>query len=64
MFDALLSISLQVEVHHARSILEVFDAISYKKGSAVIRMLMDYLGDDVFQVGTPVVLKMSEHISW
>ncbi|GFY97179.1 aminopeptidase M1 [Actinidia rufa] len=40
---------IEVEVHHARSILEVFDAISYKKGSAVIRMLMDYLGDDVFQ---------------
>ncbi|KAL6996293.1 hypothetical protein U1Q18_006426 [Sarracenia purpurea var. burkii] len=40
---------IEVEVHHARSILEVFDAISYEKGSAVIRMLMDFLGDDVFQ---------------
>ncbi|KAH7865367.1 hypothetical protein Vadar_005683 [Vaccinium darrowii] len=40
---------IEVEVHHARSILEVFDAISYEKGSAIIRMLMDYLGDDVFQ---------------
>lgn len=47
----LVSISLQVEIHHARSILEVFDSISYEKGSAVIRMLMDYLGYDIFQVG-------------
>jgi puromycin-sensitive aminopeptidase len=41
----------QVEVHLARSIEEIFDAISYKKGSAVIRMLQGFLGDDMFQVG-------------
>ena len=41
----------QVEVHHARSIDEIFDDISYKKGSAVIRMLQGYLGNDMFQVG-------------
>ncbi|XP_042507016.1 aminopeptidase M1-like isoform X3 [Macadamia integrifolia] len=40
---------IEVEVQHARSINEVADAISYKKGSAVIRMLQDYLGDDIFQ---------------
>ncbi|MCF8706224.1 M1 family metallopeptidase, partial [Corynebacterium sp. MC-25] len=40
---------IEVEVHHARSIIEVFDDISYKKGSAVIRMLQGYLGDLVFQ---------------
>ncbi|XP_040370036.1 aminopeptidase M1 isoform X4 [Rosa chinensis] len=40
---------IQVEVHHARSVLEIFDAISYEKGSAVIRMLQAYLGDDIFQ---------------
>ncbi|XP_016649348.1 PREDICTED: aminopeptidase M1-like isoform X1 [Prunus mume] len=40
---------IEVEIHHARSILEVFDDISYKKGSAVIRMLQSYLGDDIFQ---------------
>nr|DAD44344.1 TPA_asm: hypothetical protein HUJ06_002574 [Nelumbo nucifera] len=37
-------------MHHARSVEEFFDAIGYKKGSAVIRMLQDYLGDDTFQV--------------
>ncbi|KAI8544643.1 hypothetical protein RHMOL_Rhmol08G0312400 [Rhododendron molle] len=40
---------IEVEIHHARSVLEVFDSISYEKGSAVIRMLMDYLGYDIFQ---------------
>ena len=42
---------LQVEIHHARSVIEYFDAISYKKGSAVIRMLQDFLGNEIFQVG-------------
>nr|POE74871.1 aminopeptidase m1 [Quercus suber] len=40
---------IEVEVHHARSIEEIFDSISYKKGSAVIRMLQGYLGDGTFQ---------------
>ncbi|XP_031388911.1 aminopeptidase M1-like [Punica granatum] len=40
---------IEIEVSQARSVLEIFDAISYKKGSAVIRMLQDYLGDKVFQ---------------
>ncbi|XP_035539457.1 aminopeptidase M1-like isoform X1 [Juglans regia] len=40
---------IEVEVHHARSILEVADDISYNKGSAVIRMLQGYLGDRMFQ---------------
>lgn len=40
---------IEVEVHQARSVNEIFDAISYKKGSAVIRMLQGYLGDDILQ---------------
>ena len=39
-----------MEVHTARAVDETFDAISYKKGSSVIRMLEDYLGADIFQV--------------
>ncbi|XP_075667842.1 aminopeptidase 1-like isoform X2 [Castanea sativa] len=39
----------EVEEHHAHSITEIFDAISYKKGSTVIRMLQGYLGADMFQ---------------
>ncbi|EXB36747.1 Puromycin-sensitive aminopeptidase [Morus notabilis] len=38
-----------VEIHHARSIEQIFDAISYNKGSALIRMLQSYLGDELFQ---------------
>lgn len=42
--------STQVEVGHVREIDEIFDAISYKKGAAIIRMLQTYLGADKFQV--------------
>lgn len=41
---------IQVEVGHVREIDEIFDAISYKKGAAIIRMLQTYLGADNFQV--------------
>ncbi|KAF3947379.1 hypothetical protein CMV_026479 [Castanea mollissima] len=47
--DTLESHSSEVEEHHAHSIEEIFDAISYKKGSTVIRMLQGYLGADMFQ---------------
>uniref|UniRef100_A0A7N0VBP6 Aminopeptidase n=1 Tax=Kalanchoe fedtschenkoi TaxID=63787 RepID=A0A7N0VBP6_KALFE len=40
---------IEMEIGHARSIIEVFDSISYQKGSAVIRMLQGYVGDDIFQ---------------
>ncbi|XP_050285452.1 aminopeptidase M1-like isoform X1 [Quercus robur] len=48
---------IEVEVHHARSIEEIFDDISYKKGSAVIRMLQGYLGDDMFQKSLSLYIK-------
>ena len=38
---------LQVPVGHPDEIDEIFDAISYSKGASVIRMLHDYIGDDV-----------------
>ncbi|KAI5336769.1 hypothetical protein L3X38_016038 [Prunus dulcis] len=53
---------IEVEMHHARSILEVFGDISYKKGSAVIRMLQSYLGDDIYPVCYNVVKISSEAI--
>ncbi|KAL9674745.1 hypothetical protein QQ045_002944 [Rhodiola kirilowii] len=40
---------IEMEIGHARSIVEIFDTISYQKGSAVIRMLQGYVGDDIFQ---------------
>lgn len=38
---------LQVPVGHPDEVDEIFDAISYSKGASVIRMLHDYIGDDV-----------------
>ncbi|KAM4110853.1 hypothetical protein ACJW30_05G023000 [Castanea mollissima] len=60
LYDDLLSSANMkqfVEVHHARSIEEIFDDISYKKGSAVIRMLQGYLGDDTFQKSLSLYIK-------
>lgn len=36
---------------HPAEIDEIFDEISYSKGSSVIRMLHDYIGDDAFRLG-------------
>ena len=40
-----------MEINHASEIDEIFDAISYRKGASVIRMLQSYLGPECFQVG-------------
>lgn len=41
---------------HPDEVDEIFDAISYSKGASVIRMLHDYVGDEVCNNGTnPVV---------
>ncbi|CAM0951104.1 unnamed protein product [Alopecurus aequalis] len=46
---------IEVEIHHASEVDEIFDAISYDKGASVIRMLHSYLGADRFQEsGEPV----------
>ncbi|XP_068304973.1 aminopeptidase M1-like [Pyrus communis] len=42
---------IEVEINHAAEVDEIFDAISYRKGASVIRMLQSYLGAEVFQVG-------------
>ena len=34
-------------VGHPDEVDEIFDAISYSKGASVIRMLHDYIGDEV-----------------
>ena len=56
--DALInSHPIEVAVHHPNEISEVFDIISYAKGSAVIRMLAEYVGHDVFRDGLRHYLK-------
>ena len=42
---------IEVDVGHPEEISEIFDAVSYQKGSSVIRMLADYLGPRGFRAG-------------
>lgn len=48
---------IEVEVHHPDEIGEIFDEVSYSKGSSVIRMLADYLGEEDFRNGLRYYLK-------
>uniref|UniRef100_A0A8R7UHU0 Aminopeptidase n=2 Tax=Triticum urartu TaxID=4572 RepID=A0A8R7UHU0_TRIUA len=43
------SYPIEVEIHHASEVDQIFDAISYDKGASVIRMLQSYLGAERFQ---------------
>ena len=49
--------SIEVEVKHPGEISEIFDEVSYAKGSAVIRMLAEYLGERDFRNGLRHYLK-------
>ncbi|XP_057771207.1 aminopeptidase M1-like isoform X2 [Salvia miltiorrhiza] len=40
---------IEIEISRAREVLEYFDDISYRKGCSVIRMLTNFLGDEIFQ---------------
>lgn len=42
---------ISVNIHNAEEVEEVFDAISYNKGSCVINMIYNYIGHDAFQKG-------------
>jgi aminopeptidase 2 len=48
---------IEVPVKRADEITQIFDAISYSKGSCVIRMVSKYLGEDVFMEGIRQYLK-------
>lgn len=48
---------IEVEVNHPDEVNEIFDAISYNKGSAVIRMLSDYMSIETFMKGVTAYLK-------
>uniref|UniRef100_A0A7N0V668 Alpha-aminoacylpeptide hydrolase n=1 Tax=Kalanchoe fedtschenkoi TaxID=63787 RepID=A0A7N0V668_KALFE len=48
---------IEVEIKHASEIDEIFDAISYRKGASVIRMLQSYLGAEVFQRSLAAYIK-------
>ena len=48
---------IEVEVGPPEEIYQIFDSISYCKGSAVIRMLNDYIDDECFASGLCIYLK-------
>ncbi|XP_048581683.1 glutamyl aminopeptidase-like [Nematostella vectensis] len=48
---------ISVEVDHPKKIKQIFDRISYSKGSSIIRMLAGFLGDDLFTDGLQHYLK-------
>ena len=48
---------IEVPVHRAEDINQIFDNISYAKGSAVLRMISKYLGEDVFIDGVRRYIK-------
>jgi len=48
---------IEVPIGHPAEIEEIFDDISYSKGSSVIRMLHDYIGDEAFRKGLHNYLK-------
>lgn len=48
---------IEVPVKKADEINQIFDAISYSKGSCVLRMISTYLGEDTFLEGVRRYLK-------
>lgn len=48
---------IQVPVDDPRALDEIFDAVSYSKGSSIINMLHHYLGAEVFRDGLRTYLK-------
>lgn len=61
-FDALKSSHpVSVEIGHPNQISEIFDAISYSKGSVIIRMMHKFLGEKSFQDGVSRYLKKHEY---
>lgn len=48
---------IEVPVKRADEINQIFDAISYSKGSSVLRMISKYLGEDIFIQGVRNYIK-------
>jgi aminopeptidase N len=48
---------VEVTVHHASEVNEIFDSISYAKGASLIRMLNAAIGDEAFRTGLQAYLR-------
>lgn len=61
-FDALKSShAVSIPIGHPSEISQIFDAISYSKGSCVIRMMQCFLGEDTFKGGVSNYLKSHKY---
>jgi len=49
--------AIEVELKHPDEINETFDMVSYEKGTAVVRMLSEYIGEEKFKEGLRHYLK-------
>jgi aminopeptidase N len=52
---------IEVEVENPDEIAEIFDEISYNKGGSILRMLEDFLGEEVFRTGLVNYLKAHKY---
>ena len=48
---------IEVPVTKVAEINQIFDSISYAKGSSILRMVSKYLGEDVFMEGVRAYVK-------
>ena len=49
--------AIEVEVNHPDEINETFDMVSYEKGTAIVRMISEYIGENNFKEGLRYYLK-------
>lgn len=60
--DALVSTHpIEVEVNWPSEVDQIFDAISYDKGAAVIHMLISHIGMDAFRKGINIYLERHKY---
>nr|CDS24674.1 puromycin sensitive aminopeptidase [Echinococcus granulosus] len=52
---------IEVEVHSPDEVAEIFDAVSYKKGSSIIRMINDYVGPEKFMKGLQLYIQRHKY---
>lgn len=61
-FDALASSHpVSAEIGHPNQISQIFDAISYEKGSTIIRMMHLFLGEETFRDGVRLYLQRHKY---
>ncbi|KAF7683664.1 Aminopeptidase M1 [Astathelohania contejeani] len=52
---------IDVEVNDPNDINQIFDGISYSKGASLIKMLEDYIGEEIFRTGLIKYLKKFQY---